>query len=252
MTEELSIGKTLTQQTRGWNAEKGVTEFQRTKESAEDYRYFKEPDIPIIKIDTTDIERITEELGELPDEKVERYIEEYKLSEYDANVLTATRENANFFEEIIEKVDERIKNTQLSAKISSNWVTGVIFAILNATSQQIGSIKWDLDTLAEIIADAENKKVNLGKAKEIVTEAIKHGTPLSDAYKKSEITVIQDENLLESIVSSVLNANPKAVEDYKSGKQNAIGFLIGQAMRESKGNGDPNTIKELILKKLNQ
>lgn len=255
MTEELAQGRTLTQQTRGWNAEKGITEFQRSKESAEDYRYFREPDIPTIVVEDAVVERVAEELVELPDEKETRYKHDYNLSDYDTSVLTASKANAEYFEALVEVLSVGIDESnreQLAkkAKLASNWITGVIFAYLNKENRSIDSVHITPAQLAEIINKVEQGKVNNGKAKEIVMEALEKDIDVIKLYKESGAKVVADTGALEQIVEKVISENPKAVEDYRGGKEATIGFLIGQAMKASQGNGNPNTLREIFITKL--
>jgi len=250
LVEEISNGGKIVQQTRGWNAEKQITEFQRTKESAEDYRYFKEPDIPTIIVDNSDIEKIKKELVELPDEKYDRYVNKFKLSNYDAEVLTASRSNADFFENLYKIVNDELEDSILSAKLASNWITGVIFSVLNKKNETIDDINVDISTLKDLIIDAHRKDINLGKAKELLTKSLEDNISLGELYKKGSNKSIDDDEKLIELITNTIKSNEKAVLDYKGGKENAIGFLIGQVMKASQGNARPDKVKDLLIKEL--
>ncbi|MBD3329144.1 Asp-tRNA(Asn)/Glu-tRNA(Gln) amidotransferase subunit GatB [Candidatus Dojkabacteria bacterium] len=251
MSRELENGNELEQQTRGWNAHTGETEFQRTKESAEDYRYFKEPDIPIINVSTSNVDTIGEQLVKLPSERENNYIEKLSLTPYDACVIADDRANSEFFDELVSKVSEEISgDLSEAAKLSANWLTGIIFAYMNDSGKKITDINLRLEDLAHIIAEVQAGKANNQKAKKLVRKALETDGNLGELYESANTQVISDVDELETIAKKVINANEKAAQDFKSGKQNAIGFLIGQIMKESKGNADPNKAREVLIKLL--
>lgn len=251
MTEDLDAGKKLTQQTRGWNAEKGITEFQRSKESAEDYRYFKEPDIPTIIVTNDVIEKITEELVELPDEKEERYKQDYSLSDYDISVLTMSKQNAEYFEAVVEALKSfENSETGKDAKTAANWLTGTVYAYLNDQNKVIADIEMKPEELAHIINEVNTGKVLNSKAKEILMDALTQNINVLDHFKATATSIVSDSSELESFVDQAISANPKAVEDFKAGKQNSIGFMVGQVMKLSKGSANPQKVQEILKSKL--
>ncbi len=237
MKDEIENQGELVQQTRGWNSEKNTTEYQRSKETADDYRYFPEPDIPVIELNQEDIEKIKEQLVELPDTKVDRYVNEYKLSKYDAKVITASKNNALFFEKLLSKIDD--------AKVAANWLTGPIFSYLNKEDIGIDELNIDLDDLATLIKKVENKDILKNKAEELLNKSLDEKIPLKELLEESS-GMISDSQELESFAKQVIEENPNAVEDYKNGKTNAISFLIGQLMKLTKGSANPEIAKKLL------
>ncbi len=203
--ELLSNGETPAQETRGWDEKKGITYSQRSKEEAHDYRYFPEPDIPPINWTESQISNLKSQITELPDDKVDRFIKSYRLSEYDGTILTDSVETANYFEKAIEQLSNEKKN-QLTPKTIANWII--------------------------------NKKVDTSKTSpEKLVQLI---------MQRTQVVQI-DEKELEEIIKKILAANPKAVADYKSGKEQALLFLVGQVMRETKGKANAEQIKQKLI-----
>lgn len=204
-TELREKGETPTQQTRGWNEGKGITIAQREKEEAHDYRYFPEPDIPPMRFAQTQISKFKAQIGEMPDVKKERFMKEYGLSDYDATILTETRERAEYFEENAKCQMSNAKYKDITLKTIANWII--------------------------------NKKVDVEK----VTPA----QLVDHILQSTQPTSISAEEL-EKIINNVLSQNPKAVEDYKKGKEQALMYLIGQTLRQTKGKGDAQRVSTLI------
>jgi len=244
MTEDLQSGKMLSQQTRGWNADKGITEFQRSKESAEDYRYFREPDIPIIKISDKNIQHIKEKLVELPDAKAERYKNDFGLQDYDIEVLTASRDIAEYFENAYELSGD--------AKSTANWITGIIFSHLNKNNIDISDISILPDDVATLTKAVNEKKITSNKAKEILLTCLANDnkTNIASEIEKAQSNAVSDDIALLALVQQAIKENEKAVIDYKSGKVAVIGFLVGAVMKLSRGNADPNKVKTLFEQEL--
>ena len=250
MTAEIENGKTLIQQTRGWNADKGVTEFQRSKETADDYRYMPEPDIPVIEISIDDVEKISHEIIELPFEKKERYKREYQLSDYDCNVLTADKDISIYFEELVNLLLSSMPLSK-AAKSASNWITGPLFAISNDKKIKITEKDIPKESLAFLITEFEKKTLTKNKAESLLKESIENNKDLKELIAETTQEKTVTLGNLDSIVDEVINSNAKAVNDYKSGKQSAVGFLIGQVMQKTKGSADPNQVKSILIDKLN-
>ncbi len=207
----LEDGITPKQETRGWDEKKGVTYSQRSKEEAQDYRYFPEPDIPPVRWTKSQISNLKSQICELPDEKISRFMKNYSLSEYDSTVLTDEKETADYFEESIKHQASSGKNSDVNPKIIANWII--------------------------------NKKADISKiSPEELVKLIS---------QKSQIATISDIEL-EQVVKKVLDENPKAVADYKSGKQNALMFLVGQVMREAKGKAVTEKIHIKLLSFINK
>ncbi len=250
LTEALENGEEIVQQTRGWNADKGKTEFQRTKETADDYRYMAEPDIPVVEISTEDVERISQELVELPNEKYIRYTQQYELSDYDANVLSADRAVAEFFEQLQIELDKEINDVTVSAKLASNCITGTIFAYLNNKGLNITDANLDLGDLVQWNMALHNKEITKAKAEELLKESLDNNKDLSDLLDAFRAQSKESAGNLEDIVKDVLSKNQKAVDDFKGGNKASIGFLIGQVMQATQGSADPNEAKNILLKEL--
>ncbi len=250
MIKELETGKTLIQQTRGWNADKGITEFQRSKETADDYRYMPDPDIPLINISVEDIEKISKELVELPSEKIERYHQEYDLSDYDCNVLTADRDISKYFEDVLNLLSEG-NDIKKVAKSASNWITGAIFSIANDRKIDINEENIPKADLVHLIRVFEENRLTRSKAEELLRESLGNDKHLNELIENALTESIKSSSNLGDIVDTVISNNPKAIQDYKSGKQTTIGFLIGQVMKQTKGTADPNEAKSVLIEKLN-
>jgi aspartyl-tRNA(Asn)/glutamyl-tRNA(Gln) amidotransferase subunit B len=249
LTEELDNGKDIVQQTRGWNADEGITIFQRSKETADDYRYMPDPDIPVIDITEEDIERISKELVELPDDKKERYISEYGLSEYDAGVLTANKEISIYYEGVLSLLGDM--DFQKAAKATANWLTGAVFSISNDNKLEINDENIPKKALALLIQEYERKVLTRNKAEELLRESLEKDIDLEKLITKAKEEAKESTGNLDSIVDEVIENNPKAVEDYKAGKQTSIGFLVGQVMQKTKGTADPNSARSILMEKLN-
>jgi aspartyl-tRNA(Asn)/glutamyl-tRNA(Gln) amidotransferase subunit B len=243
LTKELEAGKEIKQQTRGWNADKNITEYQRTKETADDYRYMPEPDIPLIEISDEDVDRISKELVELPIERMKRYIEELGLSEYASEVISSSRESAEYFETLYERLRQNL-NDEDSALEASNWLMGSVFAI--------GNLDIEIEDLALLILAFKKGDITKNKAEELLNESVEGNKDLAEELEK----VIQQKEKLSSnlndIVKEVIQKNRKAVEDYKGGKEATLGFLVGQVMQATKGAADPNKVRDILIKELKQ
>jgi aspartyl-tRNA(Asn)/glutamyl-tRNA(Gln) amidotransferase subunit B len=250
LVEAIENGEEIIQQTRGWNADRGITEFQRSKETADDYRYMAEPDIPVIEISDDDISRISEELVELPHEKIKRYKEEYKLSNYDAEVLSAEREVSEFYDKLVEKLNKEINDLPSSAKLAANSITGTIFAWLNEKSISISEANLDLDDLVQWNLALHENEITKNKAEELLKESLNKGEDLSDLLDEFRTKAEKSADSLEDTIKEVIDENPNAVKDYKDGKKASIGFLIGQVMQKTQGTADPNEARSILIKEL--
>lgn len=247
MTEELKEGKKLIQQTRGWNASKGATEFQRTKETADDYRYMPEPDIPVIEVADEDIERIKSELVELPHEKITRYMNDWNISQYSAEVISATKNEASYFENLQKLLSEKL-DQKTAAQEAANWLMGTIYALVNDKGLDIKDV--DIKDLSLLITEFKNGKITKGKAEEILKDCIENKKDISDELDLFEKESSKNAGNIQDIVKQVIDNNPKAVADYKGGKEATIGFLVGQVMQATKGSVNPNEAKNILMKLL--
>ncbi len=250
LIKEIEEGKEIKQQTRGWDANKSITVFQRSKETADDYRYMPEPDIPVIEVTDKDIERISEEMIELPDEKRDRYINDYELSEYDANVLTSDREISVYYESVLSLVSKSLEKKR-AAKACANWLTGAVFSIANDNNLDITEENIRKEDLAKLIVEFEEKILTRNKAEELLRESIEKKIDLGDLITKAKTEAKNTTEKLHLIVEDVITENQKAVNDFKAGKQASLGFLVGQVMQKSKGTADPNSARSILIEKLN-
>ena len=236
LTEEIANGKEIIQQTRGWNADKGITEFQRSKETADDYRYMPEPDIPVIEISKEDIERISKELIELPHEKIARYTKDYGISTYAAEVISSTKENATYFESLLCELKTSL-DEKTAAKEAANWLMGTVYSLGKDV---------DIKDLALLIKKFKDGIITKGVAEELLKDCLKNDKDISDELEKFEGSSKESAGKLEDIVKEIIKKNPKAVADYKGGKASTMGFLVGQVMQFTKGSANPNEAKNIL------
>jgi len=256
--EALKNGEPLTQETRGWNDVRGTTVAQREKESAHDYRYFPEPDIAPIKINSQWLEEIRTRLPELPAEKLERFRRQYGFSLYDAETLTADKDVADYVEQVISElrawVEQNGHNWETAyvklAKLTGNWVGTELFKYLNEYKATIDKIKITPENFGEFIALVYDNKVNSSAAQIIFQEMFAYGGDPSNIMEAKGLAQMEDESELENIVNQIIIDNKKAVAEYKAGKQNALQFLVGKAMAASKGKANPQKARWLLEKNL--
>ncbi len=244
--------ESIVQETRGWSEETGQTVSQRTKEYAHDYRYFPEPDLPPLFVEKQWVQSIESNLPELPDARRDRFIQEYNLPTYDASILTSGIETANYFEDAISGTN--LKNGRLSdrAKATANWIIGDLAHLLNNSGANIEESPIKPDHLCELLDLMDEGKISVRMAKEIFEEMYTDAKKPSLIVKERGLLQINDEEQLKSMVLEIINANPKAVDDYKKGNSNAVGFLVGQLMKETKGQANPKTANGLVKSALDQ
>ena len=244
-TKASNAGKKLVQETRGWVEDRGKTVPQRTKEYAHDYRYFPEPDLPPLVISREWIEEVRAKLPEMPEEKRRRFITEYGLPQYDAALLTASKALADYFEESITK--------DVTPKVVSNWLLGEVTRILNANSIDIEAFRDKVTParLADLIASS-HRTINMATAKSVLEEMHKTGKTADEIINERGLTQISDTRELEKIVSEVINSNARPVADFKAGKEIALKFLVGQVMRATRGQANPQLVNEVLKKKLTE
>jgi aspartyl-tRNA(Asn)/glutamyl-tRNA(Gln) amidotransferase subunit B len=240
--EVIKSGGTIHRETRRWDDAKGESYPMRSKEDAQDYRYFPEPDLPPLIIKQELVERLKSELPELPDARKQRYISEYGLPEYDAGVLTSSKELSDFFDEAA-KVSTNVKAV-------SNWVMGDMLRILNERNLEVSQVPFPPAYLAKLVALLDKGVINGPTAKKVFEEMFDTGKDPETIVKEQGLEVLNDESILLQVVEKVIQENPNSVADYKKGKKKAIGFLVGQAMKATKGKANPQLINELLIKKL--
>ena len=238
----IESGESINQETRLYNIDTGETRSMRSKEDAHDYRYFPDPDLLPLEIEDKWIEEIKSTIPELPDQKKNRFIKDYNLSEYDAGVIVSDKATSDYYEKVV-------KNR--SPKLVTTWVTSELFSILNKKNLTIDESPVSHDKLGELIDNIESGKVSNRLAKDIFEEMCETSKSPGDIISEKGLSQISDEGELEKLVNDVLVANPENVEKYKNGKDKLFGFFVGEAMKLSKGKANPKLLNELLRSKLN-
>jgi len=239
----LDSGGTVVQETRRWDEGQGKTISMRSKEEAHDYRYFPDPDLVRLHIDAEWKARVKASIPELPDARQARYMEQYSLSSYDAGVLTASMKLSDFFE-------ESLKHTS-DAKASANWIMGDLLGYLNANSLELGDVKITGQGLGEMIQLIEKGTISTKIAKTVFKGLVETGKSPQQIVEEQGLVQISDEGAILTIVDAIIAANPQSVEDFRNGKEKAIGFLVGQIMKETKGKANPGLVNKLLIERLN-
>ena len=236
-------GGKVVQETRLYDSAKDVTRSMRSKEEANDYRYFPDPDLPPLVLDDAFVEETRATLPELPDAKRERFQKEYELSHYDAGVLTATREMADFFESVV-------KHAGGGAKVAANWVMGDFSAFLNKDGVEIANAPINAEMLAGLIKRLQDNTIS-GKIAKEVFEAMWAGEGDADTViEKRGLKQITDSGAIETVIDQILADNPDQVQQYRDGKEKVFGFFVGQAMKATQGKANPAQLNELLKEKL--
>ncbi len=249
-TAELDAGHRIPQETRGWIEADGSTVSQRSKEHAHDYRYFPEPDLPPVTLDAAYVDAIRARLPELPDAKLARFEREYGLPGYEANLLTETRAKADYFEQALAPASGDDASRQRYARQVANWMVGDFARLLHASGLDIAEAKVRPDDLYGMIDLVEQGTISGKIAKTVFEEMFASGKPPAAIIKDLGLEQISGSDEISGIVDGVLDANPKAVEDFRAGKQEAVKFLVGQAMRATRGRANPETLTEILKAKL--
>jgi len=250
--EVLEKGGKLVQETRGWVEAKGVTVSQRSKEYAHDYRYFPEPDLPPLVFSQKWVEGIKSRLPELPDARRDRFISQYGLPLYDANLLVDSRAMADYFEDCVKLMAGSSNGADLpkKAKTVSNWLLGDFSRMLNTTSTSIEDTRVSPKHLAEMLELADKGVLSGPAAKTVFEEMFLSGKKAGDIVAEKGLSQISSSGEIEKIVAEVIAGNSQAVSDYEKGKEQALAFLIGQVMKATKGRANPGMAKEILLHKL--
>jgi aspartyl-tRNA(Asn)/glutamyl-tRNA(Gln) amidotransferase subunit B len=238
----LGRGEDLIQETRLWDDDRGVTEQMRTKETAMDYRYFPEPDLVPLVIDDEWIARVRAELPELAEARRCRLVADFDLSDYDAGVLTTDRALADLFEGTVRE--------GAPAKAAANWLTGEFLRLLNEREMQAADSKVKPKALADLIALVDKGTVSASAAKKVFAQLFESGGSPDEIVDGLGLAQISDEDALASVIDEVITANPDAAENFRKGKKQAIGFLVGQVMRKSEGRANPQLVSKLLRGKL--
>ena len=237
-------GGTIVQETRGWDADRGITFSQRKKESAHDYRYFPEPDLVPVVVDEAWESDIRAGMPELPAVRRKRFETDFGLSAYDANVLSATRESADYLEAAIA--------AGAPAKLAANWIMGDLQSLLSEANQELAHCKVTPKLLADMIALIEKGTISGKIAKEVLPEIFASGKSPADIVAEKGLVQISDTGAVEEIVRKVLADNPSQVEQFKAGKQQVVGFLVGQIMKASQGKANPKLVNDILRAELSK
>ncbi len=258
-TEALESGKKVAQETRGWDDAAGRTVSQRAKESAHDYRYFPEPDIPALVFDEAHVENLRRSLPELPDAKEARFVEEYGLPKADAVSLVSERDTADYFERVASELLEKKSSGETKSepkkllKLSANYFLTEIKKFLSEHGNDMRSVLISPENYAEFVGLVADGVINSSAAQRVLAEMMKGGdNDPSHIIAQLGLAQTNDEGEIEKIAVEVLAANAKSVADYRGGKENALQFLVGQVMKQSKGKANPEVAREMLLKKLKQ
>lgn len=242
--EAVEAGEKINQETRRWDDDKGISIVMRTKENAQDYRYFPEPDLVPIVLTEEYVEKLKSNLPELPDKKKARYLSEFGLTDYEATLLVNTKDLASFFEETVK--------LNVSPKAVSNWILGDISKVINEKGVSIEDVGISSRQLADLIDDISKGVISNTAAKTVFELILHTDKSVKEIIEEKGLAQLNDEKAILEMIDLVLERNEKSIIDYKKGKTNVVGFLVGQVMKESKGKGNPQIINNLIKEKLDK
>ncbi len=248
--EVIRAGGMVVQETRTYEESRGVTVSLRSKEEAHDYRYFPDPDLVPVRVASAWIEQIRSELPELPHQKRMRYEHEFGLSEYDAGVLTSSRELADFFERAVALLEESGMERSVAAKPAANWMSGEVSRLINETPGGLSGGKLTPRHVADVVSLGARDEISSTNAKKLIGIAWRSGEDSQLIVAREGLGQVSDLGALEPAVDRVLAANPDQVAQYKAGKDKLLGFFVGQVMKQTGGKANPGLIQALIKKKL--
>ncbi len=242
--EILESGGSILQETRRWDDSKGMSFTMRTKEDAQDYRFFPEPDLGAIVVDEEHIKALAETIPELPNIKISRYINEYRLSFIDAALIAYDIDKARLF-------DDSVSYDRCLPKSIANWILGDVSKFINDTGRCILETPLTADRLSVLAAQVESGVISNSAAKEVFAVIVNDGGEPAEIIEKLGLAQNSDSEFIEKLVHEVMAVNEKSINDYKNGKKNALGYLVGQCMKASQGRANPGMVKELVIKVLN-
>ena len=240
----LEGGGSIVQETRLYDPERNETRPLRTKEEANDYRYFPDPDLLPVEVDEAFIESVRKTLPELPDQKAARFAAEYGLSDYDAGVLTASRELADYYERVVRELGAQ------HGKLAANWVMGELAGALNRDGLEIGATRVPADRLAGLLARILDDTVSGKLAKDVFEAMWNDGKAADDVIEAQGLKQITDTGAIERVIDEIIAANPKQLADYRCGKDKLFGFFVGQVMKATGGKANPGQVNKLLKRKL--
>ena len=239
---EIESGNTITQETRLYDSQNNTTRPMRSKEYANDYRYFPEPDLLPITLEKDFIESVINDMPEMPNEKKERFVSKFSLSNYDADLLAADKDIANYFEEVVKISD--------SPKLSTNWIMGELSALLNNENLNIKDSKVSSDKLGQLILRIEDATISGKIAKDIFEKMWISGKEVDEIIQDEGLEQVTDDKQNEAMIDEVIKSNPEQLEQYRSGKDRLFGFFVGQVMQASKGKANPKQVNDILKSKL--
>ena len=242
-TEELLDGKRIVQETRLWDSVKKNTYSMRSKEEAHDYRYFPDPDLPVVRISSDFVEQIRNQLPELPDAKKQRFMESFGLSTYDAEVLVADKQVAEYFEEVVA--------AKADPKLVCNWISGELMRLMNENKVDIRNVGIPAKSLASLIQFLQEGSISGKIAKTVFEEMVQSGKDPATVIEVRGLKQVSDEGALRGLLETLLSNNPKQVEQFRAGKTQIKGFFVGQVMKETKGQANPQIVNQLLEELLN-
>ncbi|KKT28823.1 MAG: Aspartyl/glutamyl-tRNA(Asn/Gln) amidotransferase subunit B [Candidatus Yanofskybacteria bacterium GW2011_GWA1_44_21] len=255
-TELLEKGEEIKQETRGWDDTKGITISQRSKEEAQDYRYFPEPDLPPLHYDSDEVEAIKSRIPELPDQRRRRFSNQYTLPVSDVEIFTTDKELGNYFEDVASEIltFDKLKHLKMPPigeqpklfKLASNYLITELSRMAAAVFAGPKDTKITPEMFADLVVRVFHKEISSSAAQTVLKEMFETGKSPENIIKDKDLAQISDTVELESVVEKVIADNPKAVVDFKSGKTASLKFLVGMAMRESRGRANPQILEELI------
>lgn len=234
----LNAGSNSEKDTRRWDSEKNETVFMRSKQHVQDYRYFPEPDIVDFEISEEWINEIKENLPELPKEKKHRFMKEYDIPAYDAQVLVNDKKLAHYFEDLCQEFHD--------AKLISNWIMTELLRRMNLEEVTLDELKFNKEDLVVLFKQIDENKISNNSGKKVFRKMFEEGLKPLKVIEDLGLKQISDDDFIEKLVDEVLEENPEAIEDIKNGKDRAIGFLVGQVMKKSRGKANPQMVSQLI------
>ncbi len=255
-TEELEAGRKIIQETRGWDANRNATISQRKKESAHDYRYFPEPDIPPMEFTEQNFSELKLRLPEMPAEKSKRFSEQFELASDAVELLTSDRDLADYFEKTASELEEKICSKEISRekkkalKLAANYINTELRKHLTEGGHSIRDIQITPENYSEFIGIVAEGKINSSAAQTVLKEMYRTGGDPSQIIEEKNLMQMEDDTELETVIQDILAKNQQSVDDFKAGKDRALQFLVGQVMKETKGKANPAKAMELIKKSI--
>ena len=239
--ELLEDEQKIVQETRLFDVNLGQTKSMRKKEEANDYRYFPDPDLLPLRISSEYINNIRNNLPELPEDKKKRYIKEYGITEYDSEVLTADKKVAEFFERIAKKIEP---------KLAANWICAELFGRLNKVGMEFSNLSISSEDFGSLLQLIASNKISGKIAKEVLDKMFDTNEAPEKIVEKYNLSQISNIGEIEKYIDDIISANPEKVEEYRSGKDKLFGFFVGEIMKVSKGKANPQSVNEILIKKL--